>query len=220
MSASILVLISGSGTNLQAIIDACTSDGLDAHICAVISNRPGVPGLDRARSAGIDALEIDHTHCNSREDYDQGLAAIIDRYAPDLIVLAGFMRILSPGFVSRYKGRLINIHPSLLPKYPGLHTHRKVLESGDPEHGATVHFVTVDLDGGPAIIQGAVPVHAADSESSLAHRVLTEVEHRIFPLAIHWCLEARVVLSGDTAYMDGEPLPVTGHVYEGTQEHV
>ena len=213
MSSSILVVISGNGSNLQAIIDGCQSGSIKARICAVISNVPAVFGLDRARKAGIEAIELDHRAYALRSDYDRALAEEIDRYAPDLIVLAGFMRILTAEFVQRYQGKLINIHPSLLPKYQGLHTHKRAIEAGDSEHGATVHFVSAELDGGPAIIQGAVPILATDDESSLAQRVQQQVEHSIYPVAINWCLQQKISLSERGALLDGELLPVTGFQY-------
>ncbi len=211
---TILVIISGSGTNLQAIIEGCQQGEIDGSIVAVISNVPEVKGLDRARSAGIEAITLDHRDYYSRDAYDQALAATIDQYQPDLIVLAGFMRILTPEFVNRYPGRLINIHPSLLPKYQGLHTHQRALEAGDQWHGATVHFVTPELDGGPAIIQGAVPVYPGDTEASLAERVQAQVEHQIYPMAVNWCLNKRVELTSKGVTLDGELLPAGGFQYK------
>lgn len=213
MHPSILVVISGSGSNLQAVIDACNSGQINGRICTVISNVPGVYGLERARRAGIEALELNHKTFDSRAAYDSALAAEIDARSPDLIVLAGFMRILTPEFVARYQGRLINIHPSLLPRYQGLHTHQRALQSGDSEHGATVHFVSAELDGGPPIIQGAVPILDSDDEDSLAQRVQLDVEHHIYPLAVQWCLEQRVVLTTEGAVLDGELLPASGFQY-------
>lgn len=213
MQPSILVVISGSGTNLQAIIDGCIKGKISGHICAVISNVPGVFGLQRAQNAGIETLTLDHKEYASREEYDEALATEIDQYAPDLIVLAGFMRILTEGFVNRYRGKLINIHPSLLPKYQGLHTHQRVLKAKDAEHGATVHFVSAELDGGPAIIQGAIPVTPLDDEASLAERVQIEVEHQIYPLAVQWCLEKKAVLTEQGTELNGELLPATGFKY-------
>ena len=210
---TILVIISGSGTNLQAIIDQCQKGTIKGDISAVISNVPDVKGLDRARQAGIEAITLDHRDYDSREHYDQALANLIDSYQPNLVVLAGFMRILTPDFVNRYPGRLINIHPSLLPKYQGLHTHKRALEAGDSEHGATVHFVTPELDGGPPIIQGTVPVQPDDSEETLAHRVQLEIEHHIYPLAVDWCLNKRVQLTDKGVTLDGELLPPNGFQY-------
>ena len=205
----IVVLISGSGSNLQAIIDACQSGQIDASIAAVISNRPGCYGLERAERAGIEATAIDHTAFASREQFDEALADAIDSAQAELIVLAGFMRILSEGFVSRYKGKLLNIHPSLLPKYPGLHTHQRALDNGDTVAGVTVHFVTAELDGGPAIIQAEVPVQPDDTAEALAQRVLGE-EHRIYPQAIGWFIDKRLVLDNGKATLDNAPLPPRG----------
>jgi len=210
---TILVIISGSGTNLQAIIDQCQNGTIRGDILAVISNVPDAKGLDRARRANIEALTLEHRDYSSREEYDQALANLIDSFQPDLVVLAGFMRILTPGFVNRYLGRLINIHPSLLPKYQGLHTHQRALEAGDSEHGATVHFVTPELDGGPPIIQGAVPVLPDDSEETLANRVQREIEHHIYPIAVDWCLNQRVQLTDKGVTLDGELLPSSGLQY-------
>jgi len=210
---TILVIISGSGTNLQAIIDQCQNGTIRGDILAVISNVPDAKGLDRARRANIEALTLEHRDYSSREEYDQALANLIDSFQPDLVVLAGFMRILTPGFVNRYLGRLINIHPSLLPKYQGLHTHQRALEAGDSEHGATVHFVTPELDGGPPIIQGAVPVLPDDSEETLANRVQREIEHHIYPIAVDWCLNQRVQLTDKGVTLDGELLPSSGFQY-------
>ncbi len=210
---TILVIISGSGTNLQAIIDQCQNGTIRGDILAVISNVPDAKGLDRARRANIEALTLDHRDYSSREEYDQALANLIDSFQPDLVVLAGFMRILTPGFVNRYLGRLINIHPSLLPKYQGLHTDQRALEAGDSEHGATVHFVTPELDGGPPIIQGAVPVLPDDSEETLANRVQREIEHHIYPIAVDWCLNQRVQLTDKGVTLDGELLPSSGFQY-------
>ncbi|MEQ9022301.1 MAG: phosphoribosylglycinamide formyltransferase [Pseudomonadales bacterium] len=213
MTPTILVIISGSGTNLQAIIDGCNNGKINGKISAVISNVPGVKGLERARNAGIEAITLDHHKFDSRQQYDQSLAVLIDQYQPDLVVLAGFMRILTPDFVNQYLGRLINIHPSLLPKYQGLHTHQRALEAGDKKHGATVHFVTPELDGGPPIVQGEVAIFPDDTESSLAKRVQLQVEHHIYPLAIDWCLRKRVQLTESGVTLDGELLPARGFQY-------
>lgn len=203
------MLVSGSGSNLQAFIEACRDPSYSCTVAAVISNRPGAPGLERARAAGIATGVLDHTDFASREDFDAELARRIDAHAPDLVILAGFMRILTAGFVRHYAGRLLNIHPSLLPRYPGLHTHQRAIEAGDAEHGATVHFVTEDLDGGPAILQARVPVLPGDTPQSLAARVL-EREHRIYPLAARLYAEGRLRLRGERAELDGNPLPAHG----------
>lgn len=198
----IVALISGRGSNLKAIIEA--ADPL-VEIRAVISNRPAALGLRYAAEAGIATEVVEHCQFESRLEFDLALQACIDTYQPKLVVLAGFMRILSPAFVANYQGRLINIHPSLLPAFRGLHTHRRVLESGQKEHGASVHFVTADLDAGPVIIQARVPVLPNDDEDSLAARVLHK-EHRIYPQAIHWFAEGRLQLEGSTVLLDGQPV--------------
>lgn len=205
----LVVLISGSGSNLQAFIDACRDPAYPCTVAGVISNRAGVPGLERAREAGIPAEVLDHRTFANREEFDAELARRIDAHAPDLVILAGFMRILTPGFVRHYAGRLLNIHPSLLPLYPGLHTHRRALEAGDTEHGATVHFVGDELDGGPAIVQARVPVLPGDTPETLADRVL-EREHLIYPLAARLYAEGRLRLQGGRAELDGSPLPAHG----------
>jgi phosphoribosylglycinamide formyltransferase-1 len=200
------VLISGSGSNLQALIDAQQRGELAAEICVVISNRADAYGLKRAERARVPTRVLSHRGFPNREAYDAELAALLDAFSPDLVALAGFMRILTPGFVARWEGRMLNIHPSLLPKFRGLHTHARVLEAGDPVHGATVHFVTADLDDGPAIVQARVPVQQDDDADQLAARVLTQ-EHRIYPLAVRWTAEGRAILGRDgRAYLDGEPL--------------
>jgi phosphoribosylglycinamide formyltransferase-1 len=179
----IVILISGRGSNMQAMLKVAAAEHWPAHIAAVISNQPNAAGLDLARAAGIDTSAINHRDYPDREQFDAALAELIDQHSPDLIVLAGFMRILTPGFVNRYFGRLINIHPSLLPSFPGLHTHQQAIDAGVKVHGATVHFVTAELDHGPIIAQAAVPVLDDDTEDTLAARVL-EQEHRIYPQAV------------------------------------
>lgn len=214
----VVVLISGSGSNLQAIIDAQEAGQLPIQLCAVISNKDGVKGLTRAQNHKIPTIVLDHKQFASREDFDARLKQIIDSQAPDLVVLAGFMRILTPAFTRSYEGRMINIHPSLLPKYQGLHTHQRALEAGDSEHGATVHFVTAELDGGPAIIQAQVPILPGDNEARLAARVL-EQEHQIFPLAIQWIATGRLVMEKGKAVLDGKVLPVSGFVFGEADQH-
>ncbi len=201
---SVVVLISGSGSNLQAIIDAAAGDP-SIVVSAVISNRDDAYGLERARNAGIETRVLSHKPYPSREAYDQALIEQIDRFRPGLVVLAGFMRILSPLFVRHYRGRLLNIHPSLLPKYKGLQTHQRVLEAGDRLHGASVHFVTEELDGGPVVLQAQVAVAADDTAERLAARVL-EQEHRIYPQVIRWFAEGRLTMRDDRPEMDGSPL--------------
>jgi len=200
---SVVVLISGSGSNLQALIDAVDSNTLDIDIAAVISNRPDAPGLSRASNAGIDTLVLPNASYPDRTEFDTALAAAIDDYHPDLIVLAGFMRILTAAFVHRFEGRILNIHPSLLPKYPGLHTHQRALDDGESQHGCTVHLVTEELDGGPRIIQGSVPILDDDKVENLARRVLT-VEHSIYPQAVKLIASGRLVIKDGQPWLDGE----------------
>jgi len=205
----LVVLISGSGSNLQAFIDASKNGSLDADIAAVISNKAGVMGLERADNAGIANEVIDHKQFADRESFDAELADRIESYKPGLVILAGFMRILTPEFVDRFAGRIMNIHPSLLPKYPGLHTHKRAIEAGDTTAGVTVHFVTSELDGGPAIIQAEVPILPGDDEDTLASRVLVQ-EHQIYPLAAQWFCEGKLSLNDGTPELNGEPLPISG----------
>ena len=200
----IVVLISGSGSNLQSIIDAART-GLPVDIRAVISNKADAYGLERARQAGIPARVLNHQEYPDRVGYDSALRELIDSYQPGLVVLAGFMRILSAEFVRHYEGRMLNIHPSLLPRHRGLHTHAKAIEEGDSEHGATVHFVTPELDSGPIVLQARVPVEANDSPESLAARVL-EREHHIYPQAIEWFARGRLRLENGLALLDGRPV--------------
>ena len=201
----VVVLISGGGTNLQAIIDR-TTDGLPITLEVVISNRADAGGLARAKRAGIPTRIIDHTGFASRASFDAALTSTIDAYSPGLVVLAGFMRILTAGFVRHYQGRLLNIHPSLLPKFQGLNTHRRAIEAGETEHGASVHFVTGELDGGPVILQARVPLSADDNASTLAARVLQR-EHVIYPRVIEWYAQGRVRLVDREVWFDGVPLP-------------
>lgn len=201
----IVVLISGGGSNLQAIIDAVAAGNLPVEIRAVISNRPGVKGLERARAAGIPAEVLDHTAYATREAFDAALQARIDHYQPQLVVLAGFMRLLTDDFVNHYQGRMLNIHPSLLPEFKGLNTHQRAIEADVAEHGASVHFVTAELDGGPVIVQAAVPVQADDEAERLAARVLQQ-EHRIYPAAIRWFAEGRLQLKDNQVWLDGKAL--------------
>jgi len=197
----IVVLISGSGSNLQAIIDACREERIPGTVVGVISNEPSAYGLTRALQANIVAVGLSHRDYDSRKTYDEALADLIETFSPDLIVLAGFMRILTPAFVKKYEGRLINIHPSLLPDYPGLNTHQRVLADRRASHGATVHFVTEDLDGGPIIIQGKTSIVPSDTEGTLAQKV-HEVEHEIYPQAIAWFATGRLRLEDGFARVD------------------
>lgn len=202
----LVVLISGSGSNLQAIMDACANKVIAGEVTAVVSNRADAFGLQRAQKAGIPTVVIDHTDFPDRESFDAELISKIDEYDPDLVVLAGFMRILSPGFVRHYAGRLLNIHPSLLPEFQGLHTHRRVLQAGHKVHGASVHFVTEELDGGPVVLQAEVPVLPDDDEETLAGRVLQQ-EHRIYPTVIQWFAQERLRLDPDEGILlDGDIL--------------
>ncbi|PKO90920.1 MAG: phosphoribosylglycinamide formyltransferase [Betaproteobacteria bacterium HGW-Betaproteobacteria-10] len=190
---NIVILISGRGSNMEALIAAREAGNLPVNIVAVISNRPLAQGLETAARAGIPTHYLDHKNFAGREAFDAALAECIDSFQPDLVVLAGFMRILTDGFVNHYIGRLMNVHPSLLPSFPGLHTHQRALQEGVRIHGCTVHFVTPTLDHGPVIIQAAVPVLDSDDESSLAARILTQ-EHQIYPQAVRWFAEGRLQL--------------------------
>jgi phosphoribosylglycinamide formyltransferase-1 len=192
----IVILISGRGTNMEAVVRACASEGWPARVAAVISNRPDAAGLAFAAANGIETTAIDHREFETREAFDQALARSIDSFEPDLVVLAGFMRVLTDGFVERYAERMINIHPSLLPSFPGLKTHQQALDAGVRVHGASVHFVTPALDHGPVIAQAAVPVLAGDDPAALANRVLA-VEHIIYPRAVRWFVEGRLAIDGE-----------------------
>ena len=198
---NIVGLISGNGSNLQAVIDACRANKITGNVVAVLSNKADAYGLERAKLANIPAYFVDPTLYNDRADYDKALIKQIDAYQPDIVVLAGFMRILSPDFVTHYQHKLLNIHPSLLPKYPGLHTHRQVLANKDSFHGVTVHFVTEELDGGPMIIQARIPVLPDDTEQSLQARIQIE-EYRIYPLAIGWLADERLKMKSNQAFLD------------------
>jgi phosphoribosylglycinamide formyltransferase-1 len=215
VTARLAVLISGLGSNLQAFIDACANGSLAAEISVVISNKPDAPGLRRAAGAGIATRCIDHRDYDNRESFDLALARELDQWQVDLVLLAGFMRILTPAFIKPFSGRLLNVHPSLLPKYPGLNTHQRALDAGDDEAGVTVHFVTLELDGGPPIIQARVPIRPGDTADDLAARVLV-AEHLIYPLAVKWLIADRLKLTDHGAYLDGKPIPATGIDY--TQE--
>lgn len=210
---NVVVLISGSGTNLQALIDAKQKGELPVYISAVISNRPAVKGLERAQLAGIETQVIDHTHFASRELFDSELQQRIDDYQPHLVVLAGFMRILTESFTRHYCARMLNIHPSLLPKYQGLNTHQRALEAGDSEHGVTVHFVTPELDGGPNVIQAVVPIDSGDTVDSLAKKVQLQ-EHVIYPLAVNWFAQKRLSMDKHNSVLDNEVLPPSGYVLD------
>ena len=208
---NVVVLISGSGSNLQALIDSIAHEGTPARIAAVISNRADAYGLARAQQAGIETRVLDHKQFDGREAFDTALVDTIDSFTPDLVLLAGFMRILTGDFVRHYQGRLLNIHPSLLPRHKGLHTHQRALEAGDHEHGCSVHFVTEELDGGPLVVQAVIPVESGDTPDSLAQRVHIQ-EHRIYPLALRWFAEGRLKLGTTGAQLDGTDLPATGYL--------
>lgn len=212
----VVVLISGSGSNLQALIDGVATADLPIEIVAVISNRPDAFGLTRALQANIPTLVVDHKNFTSREAFDQKLIGIIDTFAPDLIVLAGFMRILTPEFTRYYCGRMLNIHPSLLPKFQGLQTHQRALDAGEKQHGVTVHFVTAELDGGPAIVQAVVPVLAGDDANLLAKRVQRQ-EHVIYPLAVKWFAQGDLKMVDGKAELKGELLPACGYQIEANE---
>lgn len=210
---SIVVLISGSGSNLQAIIDATQSGSIPARIDAVICNKEDAFGLTRAANAGLVTKVISHKDYDSREHFDQALQEIIDQFSPDLLVLAGFMRILTPEFVKHYSGRMLNIHPSLLPKYRGLNTHQRAIDAGEAEHGVTVHFVTEELDGGPNVLQARVPISEGETAESLAGKVLVQ-EHQIYPRAIKWFAQGRLKMEANQAILDHKTLPESGEQHQ------
>jgi phosphoribosylglycinamide formyltransferase-1 len=201
----VVVLVSGRGSNLKAIAARADAGELPIRIEAVISDRADAGALEWARDRGIPAAVLSPRDFADREAYDRALGDLVEGYAPQLVVLAGFMRILSDEFVLRFSGRMLNIHPSLLPRYPGLHTHRRALEAGDAEHGASVHFVTPELDGGPVVLQARVPVLPGDDEDTLAARVLRE-EHVIYPRCVGWFAAGRLALRDGAVWLDGKPL--------------
>ncbi len=203
MDKRIVILISGRGSNMQAIVRQCAEQAWPARVVAVISNRPGAAGLEFAAGQGIGTAVVDHKAYAAREDFDAALAQAIDNFEPDLLLLAGFMRVLGAAFVQRYQGRFLNIHPSLLPAFPGLHTHRRALQAGCKAVGATVHFVTPELDHGPVVMQSVVPVLPGDDEHSLAARVLA-TEHVIYPLSVRWFVQGKLrVHDGLVGHADG-----------------
>jgi phosphoribosylglycinamide formyltransferase 1 len=191
----LVILISGRGSNMEAIVRACSHEGWPAQVAAVIANRPDAAGLAFAASHGIATAVVDHRQFPDRESFDAALARQIDAFTPDLVVLAGFMRVLTPGFVDHYAARMLNVHPSLLPSFAGLKTHQQALDAGVRLHGASVHFVTSQLDHGPIVIQAAVPVQDGDDAAALAGRVLA-IEHIIYPRAVRWFVEGRLALDG------------------------
>lgn len=210
---SIVVLISGSGSNLQALLDSCAAGFIPGKITGVISNKANAYGLKRAEAAGVATAVLSHKGFDSREDYDQALIAAIEQFKPDLIVLAGFMRILTAEFVQHFSGKLLNIHPSLLPKYQGLATHQRAIDAGDTEHGCSVHFVTEQLDGGPVILQAKVPIFPGDDASVVAERVHAQ-EHQIYPLVVRWFCQGRLQQKVNEAWLDGNLLPAQGYAQD------
>ena len=216
MTQRIVVLLSGRGSNFQSLLNASLTGDLAGSIALVISNRPHAGGLTIANNANIDTALIDHQAYATRDAFDADLAGVIDSVTPDLIVLAGFMRILTQSFVSQFAGRLLNIHPSLLPLYPGLNTHQRALDNGDTHAGATVHYVTGELDGGPSVIQAKVPIESGDTKDRLADRIL-QVEHQIYPQAVNWHLSGRLALRNGVLYKDSVPLPATGELWRAPQ---
>ncbi|NVC93679.1 phosphoribosylglycinamide formyltransferase [Vibrio natriegens] len=207
---NIVVLISGSGSNLQAILEACEANMPNAQVAAVFSNKADAYGLERAKQFSVEGHFVDPKAFESREAFDAELMKQIDQYQPDAIVLAGYMRILSSEFVQHYMGKMINIHPSLLPKYPGLHTHQRAIDAKDKEHGTSVHFVTEELDGGPVVLQAKVPLFEDDDADTLAARVLTQ-EHTIYPIVTKWLVEDRLKMQGGKAWLDGKELGAHGY---------
>lgn len=212
-SKNIVVLASGNGSNLQAILDACESGRIQGQVTAVISDRADAFALERAQSANIPAEVLRQRDFADRDSFDAALAEAVSRYQPDLVVLAGFMRVLNSAFVQQFSGKLLNIHPSLLPKYRGLNTHQRAIDAGDTVHGASIHFVTEQLDGGPIILQAQVPIFEDDTAAEVAQRV-QEQEHRSYPLVINWYLDGRLSYQDNQAWMDGKPLPEQGYAAE------
>lgn len=209
----IVVLISGNGTNLQAIIDACATGDIHAEVAAVISNNASAFGLERAKTAQIPTALFERRNFADNATMDQAIGDYIEKIGADLIVLAGYMKILSENLVTRFAGKILNIHPSLLPKYKGLHTYRQALDAGDDEHGTTVHFVTSELDSGAVILQAKVPIFPDDGISALEERVKTQ-ELRIYPLAVKWFIDGRLQEIRGKAYLDGKLLPESGYADE------
>nr|WP_221801897.1 phosphoribosylglycinamide formyltransferase [Oceanobacter mangrovi] len=205
----IVILISGTGSNMLAIADAIKAGQIDAMVAGVICNRPDAAGIQYAKDRDLPVEVIDHKNFTSREDFDFAMMKAIDGFAPDLVVLAGFMRILTPDFVRRYEGRMVNIHPSLLPKYHGLHTHQRAIDAGDSEHGVSVHYVTEELDGGPVIAQAVVSIDVEDDADSLKRKVQQQ-EHVLYPIVVKWCTEGRLLMKNGVATLDGKPIPKSG----------
>lgn len=204
------VLVSGNGSNLQALMDACAAGRIQGELVGVLSNRSDAFALERAREAGIATQVVSNQAFSDRDSYDAALIQALETWQPDLLVMAGFMRILTPGFVQHFAGRMLNIHPSLLPKYQGVKTHARAIAAGDTVHGASVHFVTEELDGGPIVLQARVPIFPEDDESSLAERVLSQ-EHQLYPLVVNWFCQQRLRMQDGQAWLDGQPLPALGY---------
>ncbi|MEO9654951.1 phosphoribosylglycinamide formyltransferase [Marinomonas sp.] len=212
MTFPIVVLISGSGSNLQALIDQSLQGNLNVEICAVISNKADAFGLQRAQKAGIPTHTLDHKSFDSREAFDEQLQLIIDQYQPKLVVLAGFMRILTETFAQHYEGRMLNIHPSLLPKYKGLNTHQRAIDAGEKEHGVSVHFVSAELDAGAVILQASCPIEKTETADTLASKIHS-YEHIIYPLAVKWFSEERLAYKNGIAVLDNKILAESGVMY-------
>jgi len=204
------VLVSGNGSNLQALMDACAAGRIQGELVGVLSNRPDAFALERAKASGIATQVLSNQAFNDRDSYDAALIQALETWQPDLLVMAGFMRILTPAFVQHFAGRMLNIHPSLLPKYQGVKTHARAIAAGDTVHGATVHFVTEELDGGPIVLQARVPIFPEDDESSLAERVLSQ-EHQLYPLVVNWFCQQRLRMQDGQAWLDGQLLPALGY---------
>ena len=215
-SKRLVILVSGGGSNLQSLINGCLNGDINATVSAVISNNPDAGGLERAAKASIPNVAIDHRAFDSRESFDTALSQLIDSFSPDLVILAGFMRILTPGFVDHFLGRMMNIHPSLLPAYPGLHTHKRAIEAGDKKAGATVHFVTPELDGGPSIVQAQVAIESSDDEATLASKVLA-FEHKIYPEAVKWFCDDRLIMDNDGVKLDNQAICEHGIIYNSIE---
>lgn len=215
-SKRLVILVSGGGSNLQSLINGCLNGDINATVSAVISNNPDAGGLERAAKASIPNVAIDHRAFESREAFDLALSELIDSFSPDLVILAGFMRILTPGFVDHFLGRMMNIHPSLLPAYPGLHTHKRAIEAGDKKAGATVHFVTPELDGGPSIVQAQVAIESSDDEATLASKVLA-FEHKIYPEAVKWFCDDRLIMDNDGVKLDNQAICEHGIIYNSIE---
>ncbi len=213
----IVVLISGNGSNLQALIDACEAGRVQGQLVGVLSNRADAYGLVRAKESGIATQILDNKAYTSRDEYDAALLQALETWQADLIVMAGFMRILTPAFVQHYQGRMLNIHPALLPKYQGINTHARAIAAGDRVHGASVHFVTEELDGGPVVLQAKVPVFPEDTPDELAARVLTQ-EHQIYPLVVNWFCQGRLQMREGQAWLDGEVLAAQGYASDEDDE--